>query len=54
MFNEESPRPKNEEELWGFVNPERFERYQKNGSLTMIDHYYDKLLQIADFKQNIV
>ena len=32
------------------MHPERFEEYQRAGeSKSMMDHYYDKLLQIAHF-----
>jgi len=44
-----SPRPKNEEEMWATATPERFDAYQSSGgkSLSMIDHYYDKLLRVS-------
>ena len=50
-----TPRPQNEEELWNLVDPQRFVEYQKEGkSNSMMDHYYDKLLQIAKYDPNIV
>ena len=51
----QTPRPKTEEEMWKLVLPERFESYQKDGkSASMMDHYYDKLLQIAFFDEEVV
>ena len=34
--------------MWAEVKEERFENYQKSGggSASMMDHYYDKLLQV--------
>ena len=34
--------------MWAEVREERFENYQKSGggSASMMDHYYDKLLQV--------
>ena len=39
--------------LWAAVKEERFENYQKSGggSASMMDHYYDKLLQVNFNKQ---
>ena len=35
--------------------PERFDEYQKDGkSASMLDHYYDKLLQIAHFNPGVI
>lgn len=43
-----SPRPTTEAEIWAEVRPERWQRYQAGGnSDSMMDHYYDKLLQVA-------
>mmetsp|Transcript_27210 Transcript_27210/g.57418 ORF Transcript_27210/g.57418 Transcript_27210/m.57418 type:complete len:277 (-) Transcript_27210:125-955(-) len=45
----DSPRPRDEEELWKLVTPERFEKYLCNGGSnnSMMSHYYDKLLHVA-------
>ena len=49
-IQDSTPRPQNEEELWNMVDPQRFVEYQKEGkSNSMMDHYYDKLLQIAKY-----
>jgi len=44
-----TPRPATQEEVWRHATEERFEEYQASGggSLSMIDHYYDKLLHVA-------
>ena len=44
-----TPRPASAEEALALATPERFAAYQASGggSDSMIDHYYDKLLQIA-------
>jgi uncharacterized protein len=44
-----TPRPATAEEALELATPERFERYQTSGggSASMLDHYYDKLLQVA-------
>ena len=45
-----TPRPKSEEELWQEVTPDRLENYMRTKtSASMMDHYFDKLLQIAKF-----
>lgn len=50
-----SPRPKSEEEVWSYVTPARMEAYCINGSASMMDHFYDKLLQIpAGFRSEVV
>lgn len=54
-----TPRPKTEAELWGQLDPERFEAYT-NGTKTttndpsMMGHYYDKLLHVACPPESIV
>jgi len=46
LFLESTARPKSEEDLWAAVaTPERFAAYDK--SLSMVDHYYDKLLHVC-------
>lgn len=49
LFTEKTPKPQSEIEVWELGTPERFERYQKSGgkSESMLDHYFDKLLQVA-------
>lgn len=47
-FTENTPRPKTEEEIWKYATTERFENY-KGGSDSMLDHFYDKLLHLANF-----
>lgn len=44
-----TPRPTTEDEVWALATPERFRRYQSSGgsSDSMLDHYYDKLLQLG-------
>ena len=55
FFIDQTPRPKTREEVWSNVTPERFESYMKNkDSASMMDHYFDKLLQIARFEPDIV
>jgi len=50
-----TPRPVGEEELWGEVTQARWLNYQQGGSsASMMDHYYDKLLQIAHFDPAVV
>jgi len=49
------PRPTCEKEVWDHVTPERWTKYQNGGnSASMMDHYYDKLLQIAVFPPEVV
>ena len=45
----ETPRPQSAEEALALATSERFEQYQASGggSKSMLDHYYDKLLQVA-------
>merc|ERR1719369_1903141 len=55
MFTSTTPRPQSEEEVWQHVKPELFLEYQNGGSsASMMDHYYDKLLQIAVFEPQVV
>ncbi|XP_023330750.1 uncharacterized protein LOC111703121 [Eurytemora carolleeae] len=50
-----TPRPKTAEEVWTHVTEERWNKYQSGGkSASMMDHYYDKLLQIAVFQPDVV
>jgi uncharacterized protein len=49
LSSPKTPRPQNVEEVWKLATPERFAKYQSSGggSVSMIDHYYDKLLSVA-------
>ena len=48
LFLENTPKPKTEEEIWKIASIERYSKY--NGeSISMIDHYYDKLLRLTYF-----
>eukprot|EP00088_Acartia_fossae_P027574 TRINITY_DN28319_c0_g1_i1.p1 TRINITY_DN28319_c0_g1~~TRINITY_DN28319_c0_g1_i1.p1 ORF type:complete len:149 (+),score=25.48 TRINITY_DN28319_c0_g1_i1:3-449(+) len=50
-----TPRPKTSEEVWDYVTEDRWKQYQNGGnSASMMDHYYDKLLQIAVFQPQVV
>lgn len=51
-----TPRPQTEAEVWSHVKPELFQQYQASGggSASMMDHYYDKLLQVAVFQEEVV
>jgi len=44
-----TPRPATEEEVWALATEERFAEYQTSGgkSVSMMDHYYDKLLRVS-------
>jgi uncharacterized protein len=55
LFTDTTPRPKTTDEVWSFVTEERWQGYQNGGnSASMMDHYYDKLLQIAVFQPHVV
>ncbi|CAJ1943605.1 unnamed protein product [Cylindrotheca closterium] len=58
LFSDQSPRPKNEQELWFLLqsNPNRLHDYMDRGgtSTDMISHYYDKLLPVAKPPKSIV
>jgi len=50
-----TPRPTTEQEMWMEVTEARWRKYQQGGnSISMMDHYYDKLLQIAHFDPAVV
>ena len=52
---ETTPRPLNKQEVWANVTPDRLDNYMRNKtSNSMMDHYYDKLLQIAVFDKDTV
>ena len=54
-FVDTTPRPKTKEEVWANVTPDRFDNYMQNKtSNSMMDHYFDKLLQIAVFDKETV
>mmetsp|Transcript_11402 Transcript_11402/g.17190 ORF Transcript_11402/g.17190 Transcript_11402/m.17190 type:complete len:100 (+) Transcript_11402:145-444(+) len=46
---DDTPRPQNEDEVWAAATEERFAEYQRSGggSASMMDHYFDKLLQVS-------
>lgn len=55
LYTENTPRPSTNEEVWNFVTEDRWKSYQNGGnSASMMDHYYDKLLQIAVFQPDVV
>lgn len=55
LVSKATPRPTTESEVWAAVTPERWAGYQRGGnSSSMMDHYYDKLLQIAVFPPEVV
>jgi len=55
LVTDSMPRPTTVEEVWSSVTPERWASYQNGGSsASMMDHYYDKLLQIAVFPEEVV
>ena len=50
-----TPRPEDEPALWAHVTEARWLKYQQGGnSVSMMDHYYDKMFQIAHFDPAIV
>ena len=52
---ETTPRCKSKEEVWSHVTPDRLEKYMATKtSDSMMDHYFDKLLQIALFDKKTV
>ena len=55
MSVETTPRPTSKAEVWENVTPDRFDNYMTTKtSDSMMDHYFDKLLQIAVFDSNTV
>jgi uncharacterized protein len=46
LFTPDTPRVTTEEELARIATPERFKAYT-GGSLSMIDHFYDKLVHVS-------
>jgi uncharacterized protein len=48
LYLEETPKPKTEEDVWKHATIERYQAYNGN-SVSMIDHYYDKLLRLSTF-----
>jgi len=55
LVSETMPRPSTEQEVWAAVTESRWTAYQQGGtSASMMDHYYDKLLQIAVFQPEVV
>lgn len=50
-----TPKPKTRAEALTFVTDERFLKYQQTGeSVSMIDHYYDKLLHVVSVTPDMV
>lgn len=49
LCSEQTPRPKTAEEAFELASEERFASYQTRGgsSASFLDHFYDKLLQVA-------
>jgi len=56
LMLDSTPRPVTEEELWAAVKEERWSGYQSTGgkSVSMMDHYYDKLLHVGKFDPAVV
>jgi len=55
LMLDSTPRPSSEKEMWDEVTQARWNNYQQGGnSASMMDHYYDKLLQIAHFDPTVV
>lgn len=55
MSVDTTPRCSTKEEVWANVTPDRFVNYMTNKtSDSMMDHYFDKLLQIALFDKKTV
>jgi len=48
LYLESSPKPSTEEEIWKYATQERYNAYSGK-SVSMIDHYYDKLLRLSTF-----
>jgi uncharacterized protein len=48
LYVESTPKPKNEEEIWEIATIDRYKSYH-GSSLSMIDHFYDKLLRASFF-----
>lgn len=51
MCTNKTPRAHTEEELWKIATPERYQAYSGK-SESMIDHFYDKLLQVGTLVTN--
>jgi len=55
LMMDTTPRPTTEQDMWKQVTEARWRKYQQGGnSMSMMDHYYDKLLQIAHFDPAVV
>ena len=55
MSADTTPRCREKEEVWANVTPDRFDNYMRTKtSDSMMDHYFDKLLQIALFDKQTV
>lgn len=51
LYLSTTPRAKNEDEIWIIANEKRYKDY-KGKSVSMIDHYYDKLLRLGFIQTN--
>jgi len=53
---ESTPRPTDAPQVWGYATPERYAVYQASGgsSRSMLDHFYDKLLHVANPPVDVV
>lgn len=51
LYNTNTPKPSCIDNVWNIATVERYGKYNGN-SLSMIDHYYDKLLQLGNFPTN--
>ena len=56
LSNDDTPRPQSESAVWEVATESRFAAYQESGgsSASMMDHYFDKLLQCARPPASIV
>jgi len=52
---ESTPRPTDARQVWKYATPERYAAYQASGrSSSMLDHFYDKLLHVANPPADVV
>ena len=48
LYTDQTERPESVEDVWTIATADRYAAY-KGSSLSMIDHYYDKLLRVGKF-----
>ena len=48
LFTQDTPKPDNIDDIWKYATQERYDLYDGK-SVSMIDHYYDKLLRLSVF-----